>query len=189
MNKYQYVLTSRIYLIVNESKTEVLYCRKAGRIPNNLNFLYNGNNIKVVSSYTYLGIPFSLSGRGRLVLTNAIKKARSAIGAVISLIYRAKIKNFDIISLFDGMVASVALYASPIWALRYAGQLDCLLTEFFKSILSLKRTTSNALVKKETNKLSLSYMIWKQTWNWMVNILNMDENRLPYQCHKTNQAV
>lgn len=170
-------------LIVNETKTEVLYCRKAGRIPSNLNFLYNGNNIKVVSSYTYLRIPFSSSGRGRLALTNATKKARSAIGAIISLIYRSKIKNFDIItSLFEGMVASVALYAAPIWALRYTSELDCLLTEFFKSILSLKRTTSNALVKKETNKLSLSYMIWKQTWNWLVNILNMDENRLPYQC-------
>lgn len=112
-------------LIVNKETTKILYCRKAGKIPSNLRFFYDASPIEGVSNFTYLGVPVASTGLGRLTLTSAIQKAKFASGAVISLIYKAKISNFNsIVLLFDSMISSVTLYASSIWALRYTNELD-----------------------------------------------------------------
>lgn len=75
-------------LQVNVSKTKILYCRKAGKIPKNMKFYYSQEQIEIVSSYTYLGIPISSSGLGRLAVQCAINKSRIANGAVIATIHR-----------------------------------------------------------------------------------------------------
>nr|XP_046485383.1 uncharacterized protein LOC124220478 [Neodiprion pinetum] len=140
-------------LTVNVDKSYILYCRKAGKIPKNIKFYYNAKNIEIVSNFTYLGIPISASGRGRLAMTSAISKARTAIGAVNTVIYKARMYDFDSINtLFDSMISSIALYAAPVWALRYINEIDSLTTEFYKKILCIKRTTPNNLVKYEQYK-------------------------------------
>lgn len=176
-------------LIVNESKTQILYCRKKGRYPKRLKFFYGDVQLKVVKSYIYLGIPFSSSGLGRQAMVEALTKTTRAAGAMQNLIYRAKMSNINSINtLFDSLVSSVALYACPVWALRYITEIETLQARFYKSILNLNKSTAQALVCSEMGRSPLSIKVWKLTWNWLVKILRMPNYRLPLRCLK-NQII
>ena len=47
---------SKWKLVVNTNKTKIMIFRKGGRLPNNLNFYYNGNIIEIVNKFTYLNL-------------------------------------------------------------------------------------------------------------------------------------
>ena len=49
-------------LKVNKDKTKVIVFRKGGRLPMNLQFLYQGHPLEIVSTFTYLGVVFSSGG-------------------------------------------------------------------------------------------------------------------------------
>ena len=46
----------------NISKTKILVFRKRGRLPDNLQFIYKGNIIEIVTKFCYLGIVFTSGG-------------------------------------------------------------------------------------------------------------------------------
>ena len=49
-------------LTVNTSKTKIMVFRKGGRLPNNLNFVYNNIKIEIVNTFCYLGVVFTSGG-------------------------------------------------------------------------------------------------------------------------------
>ena len=46
-------------LMLNTDKTKIVVFRKGGILPRNLKFNYNGSELEIVSSFSYLGIVFS----------------------------------------------------------------------------------------------------------------------------------
>jgi len=57
-----YEYCNRCKLIVNIDKTKVVIFRKGGRIPNDIEFLYDGKRVDVVNKINYLGVVFSSGG-------------------------------------------------------------------------------------------------------------------------------
>ena len=51
-----------IALNVNISKTKVMVFRKAGRLPNDICFIYDGKQIDIINKFIYLGILFTTGG-------------------------------------------------------------------------------------------------------------------------------
>jgi len=49
-------------LTVNTLKTKVMVFRKAGRLPNDIRFMYDGKQIDIVDKFIYLGILFTTGG-------------------------------------------------------------------------------------------------------------------------------
>lgn len=49
-------------LTVNTNKTKIVVFRRGGRLPNNLEFSYNGKVIEIVNKFSYLGIVFTSGG-------------------------------------------------------------------------------------------------------------------------------
>lgn len=170
-------------LTVNTQKTKIIYCRKAGRISSKLTFNFDHEPIEIAEKYGYLGLTVSPSGFSRQTAVNTIKKAKSALSMVSSIISASRIDSGEsIFKPFDSIVAATLLYASPIWALSYLELIEKIQCDFIKQIFGLSRTTANALLRIEFNRTHLAYMIVKNTWKYVVGILIMKDSKLPKIC-------
>ena len=57
-----FVYCQHYKLSVNTSKTKVMVLRKGGILPRDLKFYYNGKEINIVNTFSYLGVVLSASG-------------------------------------------------------------------------------------------------------------------------------
>ena len=63
-------------LKVNINKTKVLIFRKGGRVPRNLEFLYDDATIEIVNQFTYLGIVFTTGGSFMQATKTLVKRKK-----------------------------------------------------------------------------------------------------------------
>ena len=54
-------------LTVNIEKSKIIVFRKGGQLPRNLKFYYDGSELSIVSSFSYLGVVFTPGGSSSLV--------------------------------------------------------------------------------------------------------------------------
>ena len=86
-----------------------------GRPPGNLHFFLEGNEIEIVSEFTYLGIVFSKTGSFNKAVKVQTDKAKKAMYEVLK---RGRTHNLSIecqLELFDKMVKPILLYGCEIW--------------------------------------------------------------------------
>lgn len=180
-------------LTVNIGKTKIVVFRNGGGIRGTKyeylpdgsreligGFLYDGKEVEIVSSYTYLGIPMSSSSLGLQAAFEAVEKARRAAGAILGILVRASADSWDsVLKLYQSILTSTLLYAVPAWGLRYCSLVETAQVRFFKKLLLIPQNTPNALVRLETGVLSLTLQIAKLSLNWVIKVLEMEANRLP----------
>ena len=175
-----YCISNR--LIINTDKTKITYFKRRGRDDDN-KFYLNNNELEVVKTYTYFGIKFSNTALGLQACKQNIIKARSAMGAVMQILFNSKKDSWNSkMELFDSMVSSVLLYAAPVWSLRYLENIEFIQSEFFKKLLSLPKTTANATLRLELGLVKLEYEVFKLLWKWIAAILKMGDERLSKKC-------
>ena len=77
----------RWQLTVSTNKTKVMVFRKRGRLPNNLNFIYNNVNIEIVNTFCYLGIVFTSGGSSFEIHKTLSKQALKAVFTLNKYLY------------------------------------------------------------------------------------------------------
>lgn len=172
-------------LSVNTSKTEVMICRRSGRIHNNEKcaFLYKSQQLKVVTNYKYLGSIVSGNTKSQQAADDAVTKAQSAIGTVNSLLARSKSDAWQTkIKLFDSIISPSLLYAAQVWGLDHLEDIKKVQNRFLKQIFLLPQNTPGYLLRLEFGITSLSVRLMKYVWNWIISILKMDSKRWPRIC-------
>lgn len=169
-------------LIVNTNKTKIVHFRNGGR-QTQQNFVYSGEQIEVVSSYEYLGVPFSCSGLGLLATKHFVRKAKMAIGATQKLFISCKADSLQSKQvIFDSAVRSVLLYAAPFWGLRYLGLMETVQLDFLKRTFALPSCCPGASLRLELGTLKIDYEVFVAAWKMIVKYLKMEESRLPRIC-------
>lgn len=147
------------------------------------NFTYKNEDIKVVNSYTYLGVPVTSSGLGLSPAKDASRKARVAISTVMSICSKCQADSWwGTKKLYDCIFSATLLYAAPIWGLRYADALDKVHFEFIKRIYGLQRTTASYTIRLEFNLVKVIYKVVEHTLNYIIKILDMKDCRYPKIC-------
>ncbi|CAG5109327.1 Protein of unknown function [Cotesia congregata] len=76
-------------LVVNVRKSKVMACHTSCRIRK-----YCGNELEVLKSYVYLGVPFSSNLRGDLAASEFLKKERRAACTVLSILANLKASSW-----------------------------------------------------------------------------------------------
>lgn len=171
-------------LTVNANKTKIVEFKNSGRATN-ISFCYKNRELEKTNRYTYLGIDFCSSSLGLQAASLAMSKARTAIGASMHLIVNIRADSMEgKLKLFDGVVSPTLLYGSPIWSLRYTDKIEIVQTEYLKRTLSLSRVTNNAALRLEFGIVKLEYKVFKLAWNWIIQLLEMDDERLSKICFK-----
>ena len=77
-------------LMLNTDKTKIVAFRKGGILPRNLKLNYNGSELKIVSSFSYLGIVFNTGGsfsNAQATLAGQAQRAIFKLNIYISLIH------------------------------------------------------------------------------------------------------
>lgn len=171
-------------LEVNIAKSKIMCFRSGGHVHSQfLAFWYDSERLQVVNEYTYLGVTFSSSA---LFLKNAqqvARKARTAISAVLQTLINAKSNSWNVqTELFDTIIINSLSYCSAIWSLKYTDVLERVQVTFFKKLLCLPVNTPDYMVRLETGRVKLAYLCFKLALDYLIKILYLPHNRLPFIC-------
>ena len=99
-------------LIVNTDKTKIMIFNKAKY---NIEVKYRGNNLDIVTEYTYLRLLIHKSGSFSRAIHELAKKAQKAYFNIQSMLRRLKTTPKVFIKLFDTLVRPILLYGSDVW--------------------------------------------------------------------------
>ena len=81
--------------------------------------------------------------------------------------------------IFESLAKSILIYASPVYALQTLEALERVQTQFYKRILGLPQSTPGYAVRLETGISHIALTVFKNTVNWIIKILLMNEKRFP----------
>ena len=102
-------------LTVNTSKTKIVILRKGGRLPRDLRFIYNGDEVEIVKQFSYLGIVFTFGGSYHETPKSLVGQALKAIFAMNKYLYKfTHLKPSHILDLFDKLISSILNYGSEV---------------------------------------------------------------------------
>ena len=138
-------------LKVNVDKTKVMIFGN-GRIPRNVTFMYNNNNIEIVKELNYLGIIFAKSGNFNKTKTYLAEKAQRAMYEVLKIGRSYKLSIKIQLDLFDKMVKPILLYGSEVWGFSNNDIIERVHLKFCKLLLNLKSSTPNYMVYGELGR-------------------------------------
>ncbi|OXA46611.1 Retrovirus-related Pol polyprotein from type-1 retrotransposable element R2 [Folsomia candida] len=166
-------------LTVNIGKTKVVAFSKR-KMKTNPKILWNGEELEVVDTYTYLGVIFHRNGHFSTAKSHFTSKAAAASAIVIGICQRGKIPPIATHKkLQQSLINSVFLYCSPIWGLSLEeDQLEQPQCQFWKRLLRLPKSTPGYVVRLETGSQHTSLLMVKATLRLTCKILQKDDNTL-----------
>lgn len=179
-------------LTVNIKKTNAILFQKGGfsgvkRLPP---LFYKNEKIDFVNEYTYLGVPFVKSGIFEKASKLFMLKGKKAIQPTVNLINRLKTVNIETCNkIFKSLVSSTMTYAAPIWCLRYMDELEKIQNLFYRKLFLLPGNTPGYAIRAETGMEKIEVIIFNLTLNFIQNILQKNEERLPKICFKRLQFL
>lgn len=139
--------------------------------------------MEVVSSYEYLGVPFSNSATFKTDTDSAMSKTNLAVGTTSSLINRLNLKTWEPVNrLFVSLVTNTFFYAIPIWGLRYIDEIKKIQTSFYKKVLLLPKNTTGYALRFELGSTKLSATVFRLTLSFIEKIFSMNDDRYPKIC-------
>lgn len=148
-------------LTVNINKTKIIVFRKRGRLHENEQWTYSGDNIEVVDSFNYLGFTVSSNGSFKWGIETLSGKALKAMNSLQMLTKGMEIPMNIKFNLFDSYVTSILCYSCEIWGFNNAENLKRLHRKFLERTLNVKMSTCNAAVYMETGRYPLC-INWKK---------------------------
>ena len=160
---------NRWKLTVNTRKTKVMVFKKSGRLPQNLRFIYNDQELEIVSSFKYLGVLFtsggSFSQHDKLLAGQALK----AIFKLNKYLYKfTDLLPKHILDLFDKLIMPILMFSSEVWGFYKAPQVERTYLSFCKRLLNVKASTQNDFVYGELGRQSLiSYRMFSVIKYWL----------------------
>ncbi len=164
-------------LKVNVEKTKIV-CFGLGRLPANLNFRYNGENIDIVKHFNYLGILLNRTGNFNMSIKSQANKGTRAIYEVLR---QAKLHSLSVscqLDLFDKIVKPILLYGSEIWGFSNSYDLEKVHLRFCKLILNLKMSTPNCVVYGELGRFPLSIDVKQRMISYWIKLIIGKEAKL-----------
>ena len=141
---------SKWKLTVNIEKSKIMVFRKGGLLPNDLKFYYNGSELSIVSSFSYLGVVFKPGGSFSSAQQTLAGQAQKAIFSLNSYLYKfTDISPYHRLELFDKLVTPILNYSgnsAEVWGFCKADKIEVVHLQFCKRLLGLKQCTQNDFV-------------------------------------------
>jgi hypothetical protein len=124
----------------------------------NMQFQYEGKNLNVVKSFTYLGVKLSSNGNMFQAQKVLSEQAMKALFSLNSLFDSMPLGITEKIKLFDSMISPILLYGSEIWGFHKAADIERVHLKFLKQLLGVKQQTPNVAVLGEFGRFPMDVM-------------------------------
>ena len=107
----------KLSLKINIKKTEIIIFNKRGlTLANKFEFWLNGQKVRIVDEYQYLGLKLKPSGSMGVAVQELHDKASRAWFGISNIVAKNKRMEVDkIFNIFDSLVTPVALYGCEFW--------------------------------------------------------------------------
>ena len=152
---------------VNTSKTVAMVCKK-GSHTEKVDIYYGSEKLKVVKSFTYLGVTLTSSGTFYQTQKHLSEQALKATFSLNALFDTLPLQNSEKIKLFDMMVLPILNYGSEIWGFHKAPDIERVYLKFLKQVLHVRKQTPNASVYGEFGKCSLDIVRKERILKYLV---------------------
>lgn len=137
-------------LEVNLNKSQVIIFNQTGRLLQSLPLWYGEKTLKVVKSYTYLGVEMTAGGTFHFARETLADKAGKAMFPLISTISQFHIPIKDSIRLFRSVIQPILLYNAENWATFSKQKL--------LSITSGKSTLYDSITNSEIERVHFKFL-------------------------------
>ena len=165
-------------LTVNTSKTKIVIFRKGGRLPRDLRFIYNGEEIEIVKQFSYLGIVFTSGGLCHETQKTLAGQALKAIFAMNRYLYKfTHLKPSHILDLFDKLISPILNYGSEVWGFYKAPAIEAVHLQFCKKLLSVKQSTQNDFIYGELGRINFATQRYISIIRYWFKIVSMNDNK------------
>src|SRR5206468_9583385 len=110
------------------------------RTKHNFKLFWANAEIERVSSYVYLGVPFSETHNFLKAKEHFIRKTKVALAQTFKLIWKSKLKTLSTcLALFKSLVRSVLMYCAPVWGFKFVDLFETIQTGFLKRLFLLPK--------------------------------------------------
>lgn len=166
-------------LMVNTEKSKIIVFRKGGQLARNLKFYYDGLELSIVGSFSYLGVVFTPGGSFSLAQNTLSGQAQKAIFRLNSYLYKfTEISPYHRLELFDKLVAPILNYAAEVWVFCKADKIEVVHLQFCKRLLGLKQCTQNDFIYGELGRVSFQNKRFFIIIKYWLKIILCNENKL-----------
>ena len=190
-------------LTINSDKSKVMVFSKVGRTKTDkFNFVINSSAVDYVTSYKYLGINISNTGKFALAeKKNLSLKASRALFSVKQSVFNNNVKPSVIFKIFDSLVKPIALYGSDVWfgykkcfynkslneifemSFKGHNEFDKIHTRFCKSVLGAHSKTSNFAVYSELGQIPLVISIISSSINFWLHTVSSNSDSILFKAY------
>lgn len=168
---------------VNLTKSEMVVFRKGGKLSRQENFVYKGQQVKIVNEYCYLGVILTtkMSFAKHLDKRNSLSKC-SINATWKSFLNKSSISLASKWRLFQAVCRSIQSYGAQIWGGTQFDDVDKLQRYFIKRILKLPDFTPNYTLSLETRAEDNHFYTLNLHINYIFNtIFQYSDARLPHK--------
>ena len=171
-------------LKVNIAKTEVIVQRNNNEQP--LSFQINGENLKQVDSFTYLGSVLSNKHNIDEEITSRINHASASFGRLRSRVFdNNNLKINTKVSVYAAVCLSTLLYGAESWTVyrRHLKLLEAFHIRCLQRILGLtwRDKVPHTEILQRAKSISIEATLAKRQLRWTGHIIRMPEHRFPRQ--------
>ena len=152
--------------------------RKAGRLPNDLRFIYDGMQIDIVEKFVYLGILFTTGGSFSGAQNTLAGQSLKAIFRLNKYIY--KFTNLSVkhkLDLFDKLVLPILNYGNEVWGFHGGKAVEKVHMQYCKRLLGVKKCTQNDFIYGELGRTSLQCQRLVNIVKYWIKIMNMSDQK------------
>ena len=178
-------------LEINADKTECMVFRRGGRLSKSETWNLNGNEIKIVKQFKYLGIWFSSCHSWSFHTKTVIERAKKVVLLMRRLIYAVgdlPLKFWW--HIFDTAVAPISLYGSELWGYKASPDIDKVDYKFAKLILRLPQCATSSALLLMMDRHYTSY--WKakhRMLQYWAKLIYLPESRLVKKAYREQLAL
>ncbi|OXA61812.1 LINE-1 retrotransposable element ORF2 protein [Folsomia candida] len=173
-------------LQVNVDKTKVVIFakKKSTKLLARSHFHWENQSLEIAPSYKYLGVTFSANGTFTTHTLESRAKIATAATKVWDICRKSRVPPIDThLKLFNSLVKSTLLYASPIWGWGQEETAEKAQSSFVRKLLRLPPTTPAYFCRLESGVTKIQLQIFKATLDfWIKTVKN--STSLTFSCLK-----
>ena len=150
---------------------------KGGTIAKKIKFYYEGNEIDIVSSFSYLGIVFTPGGSFSQAQVTLAGQAQKAVFKLKMYFYKlAHLTPKHVLELFDKRVSPIFNYSSEVCGFSRRKQIERVHLQFCKNLLVVKQSAKNSFIYGELGRENYQSKRHFNIIKYWLKLLNSRDN-------------
>ena len=166
-------------LSVNLNKSQVIVFRRGGILKKGEQWFFNGQKMKIVSYYKYLGLMISSRNVWGKAVSTLADQARKAMSSIFRMIRNTCTLPFkEYFKLFDTMILPVLTYGAEIWGYRMYNVAERVQLKYCKAFMGVKSSTADVCVLGDCGRFPIFIYTYKKVLCYWYKLLKMPRNRV-----------